>query len=382
MATQESSGRRIMCQGRIVWTSGDLFKGKVQTDDNGNPRPNKEGQPTMQFGFGLAVPKQVLQDPKLGEIWPAMQEETFAIYPSRQLPPDYAWKYKDGDGVDHNGAPFNSREGYAGCLVFALTTQIAIKYFRNENGQNFQINEGIKCGDYVQVQVAIKAHGPAGRGKAGLYLNPEAVLFLCYGKEIINAPTGDQIFGTKAPSFAMPPGASAQPIAPTGFIVPTGQPMGGQPMPGYGQTNPQPGNAYQQQATPPAAPHHGILPQQFQPPGQNMAPQSMPGYGPGPGMAQPGSGNMAQGGYQQPPGFAPGTQQTAPPGMPGMPGMGQPPQQPAYNPQSNAGFPGAPQGMPSAGAMNQMPANPFPGAQMPQAPIQAAPGYNGGWTPQ
>src|SRR3990167_833452 len=208
--SQTSAGRRLMLQGRIVWTSGDLFKGKVQTDDNGRPKTNDKGEQSIVYGFGLAVPKSVLTQVapgQPGEIWSAIHEETYLLYPSRQLPPDYAWKYKDGDSVDHNGEQFSNREGYPGCLVFACTTMIPIKYFRYENNQNFQINEGIKCGDYVNVQLEVKAHGPVNRGKAGLYINPVAVQFLGYGKEIVNTPSGNQIFGAGTPQ--LPPGASS-----------------------------------------------------------------------------------------------------------------------------------------------------------------------------
>jgi hypothetical protein len=209
-----NNGRAVMAQGRIVWTVGDLFKGRPKVDFNTKaPKLNAQGMPIMEYGLGLAIPKNAL-----GDIWTVIHEEAYTLYPSRQIPPGFAMKYKDGDGIDDKGVSFAQREGYAGHLVFACTTTLPIKFFRYENGANILINEGIKCGDYVNVQLNIKAHAAIGQGKAGLYLNPMAVQFLGYGKEIVNTPSGDAIFGNAAP--AVPTGASAMPIAPAGMLVP------------------------------------------------------------------------------------------------------------------------------------------------------------------
>lgn len=266
--------RTVMVQGRIVWTAGDLFKGKPKVDQY-TKQPvidQKTGKQKVEFGFGLAVPKSILGQTAAGqpgEIWAAMHEEAYSLYPSRQLPPAFAMKYKDGDGVDHNGQSFATREGYAGHIVLACTTSIPIKFFKYEAGNNILINEGIKCGDYVNVQVSVKAHPPIGQGKAGLYLNPNAVQFLGYGKEIVNAPSGDNIFGATAP--ALPSGASAVPLAPQqGMLIPTAQQSLAAPM--------QP--AFPQAAQQSPQPHYAVLPGIHQPQ-QQQAPQmpAMPNYG-------------------------------------------------------------------------------------------------------
>jgi hypothetical protein len=260
----ETTGKTVLVQGRIVWTSGDLFKGKIKTEFNTQiPKVNpKTGEQMKEYGFGLAVPKSALSavgPGQPGHIWAAVHEEAYTLYPSRNLPPGFAMKYKDGDGIDDKGVPFAQREGYAGHIIFACTTSIPIKFFKYENNQNIQINEGIKCGDYVNVQLTVKAHGAQGQGKPGLYLNPNAVQFLGFGTEIVNAPSGDQLFGTQAPP--LPPGASATPIAPQGMIVPQGLP---------------PTTMAQQQYAPPpqpvqqAQPYHAVLPPQFQPAPQQV----------------------------------------------------------------------------------------------------------------
>lgn len=273
---QQNTGRSVMVQGRIVWVSGDLFKGKVKVDLNTKlARLNKKGETMMEYGFGLAVQKSLLGQNgpgQPGEIWAAMYAEACTLYPNGQIPPSFAMKYKDGDTIDDKGAPFAQREGYAGHLVFACTTSIPIKFFKFENGQNILVNEGIGCGDYVRAQLHVKAHPASGQGKAGLYLNPNAVQFLGYGKPIVNAPSGDQIFGGALP--AMPDGASNVPVAPTiGLLVPTANPgfaqhPGGfpqQPMAPQYPAQPPPG--YPAASMPqPATPHYPVLPQQFQPP--------------------------------------------------------------------------------------------------------------------
>jgi hypothetical protein len=269
-----STGRSVMVQGRIVWSSGDLFKGKPKLDMNTKQqRTNAQGDAMFEYGFGLAIPKTALQQVgagEPGEVWGAMHEEAYTLYPSKQLPPGFAMKFKDGDGVDPKGVSYANRAGHKDHIILACTTTIPIKWFKYENGENFLVNEGIKCGDYVNVQLQIKAHQAHGQGKAGLYLNPMAVQLIGYGEAIVNTPSGNQIFGTVAPP--MPPGASQTPVAPQGQIVPTpGNPVQ--------QSMPMPGAAaapVQQPAAP--APHYGVLPEQ-------PAAPAMPGF-PVPGVTQ------------------------------------------------------------------------------------------------
>ena len=276
--SQNSAGRTTMVQGRIVWTSGDLFTGKPKLDFNTKqPKLNAAGEPMMEYGFGLAVPKAVLNQTEAGqpgEIWGAVHQEALSLYPSGQLPPGFAMKFKDGDGIDHNGQPFANRAGHAKHIIFTCTTSIPIKWFKFEGGANIMINEGIKCGDYVNVQLQVKAHGAVGQGKPGLYLNPNAVQFLGHGEAIINAPSGDQIFGAVAP----PTMGSATPIAPQGQaqLVPNAA----------SQTAQVPAPVAAPVVAAPVAPHHAVLPPQHQP--AMAQPAAMPGIPPmQPAMAQP-----------------------------------------------------------------------------------------------
>lgn len=277
----------IFKQARIVWGLGDLFKGTPKKDNNtGQLVKDDQGNQVTVYGFGLAIPKS---SPQTTEIFNIMQAEARKIYPSGQFPPDFAWKMKDGDrDLGPDGAPLSQREGYAGHYVFACTTQLPIKWFRWENGVNQLVNEGIKVGDYVEAQVMIKGHAPAGRGKAGLYMNPSAVRFNGYGTEIKGAGgvNANEVFGTAAPDLAS--GASATPVAPAGGfptqpvpgfggpVAGAQQPMGSSGVQGsYPASAPAPAAAMAPQA--PAQPHWGVVPQNFQPPQQAMMPGSAPG---------------------------------------------------------------------------------------------------------
>ena len=123
---QASSGRTVLAQGRIVWVTGDLFKGRIKTDMH-SKQPlidQKTGEKIQEYGFGLAIPKSVLSqmgDGQPGHIWRALHEEAQTMFNGGQIPPSFAMKFKDGDGVDDKGIPFSQREGYAGCIVLSCT---------------------------------------------------------------------------------------------------------------------------------------------------------------------------------------------------------------------------------------------------------------------
>ena len=205
MSTQ-ANGNNLLLQGRIVWITGsNIFEGKQKTDYNTNaPIFGADGNPTMEYGFGLAVPKlgaDGQQHPEFAKLWAALHNEAYTLYPDGNIPPGFAMKYKDGDGIDHNGKKFSDREGHAGHIILTCTTQLSIKFFEFIGGNNVMINTGIKNGDYVNVQINLKAHPAKGQGKAGLYVNPSAVQLIQAGAEIINTPSGDSMFGTAAPAY-------------------------------------------------------------------------------------------------------------------------------------------------------------------------------------
>jgi len=272
--------------GRIVWGHPMRAQEKKYMDgpNKGQTVLGKDGQPVVQWSFGVAFPKA-----EFGPIWQAMEAEARTGYP-HGVPQRFSWKYKDGDGIDGNGKPFADREGHPGCYVLTVTTEaFCPPCYIFENGQYRQLVEKeIKCGDHVALKLSLKVNVATGTNTPSLYVNPVAVQLVGYGKEIVNSGVNpNDAFGGR--QFALPPGASATPIssAPAGVGMPMGQPPG-QPPQQYGA---QP--VYMQQ--PPAAPGYPQAPQQPQygapPPMPDQAPPPM-GYPP----QQP-----APGGYAPPP---------------------------------------------------------------------------------
>lgn len=352
-----SEGKQVLVQGRIVWTAGsDPFKGQQKKDQQGRLVFDDKGQPAMQYGYGLAVPKPGPSSTpdevkNFMDIWNAIQSEAMALFPSGRTPPDFSFKYKDGDGIDHKGNPFNVRTGYAGCLVFALTTSLPLKFFKY-NGAYQEVKDGIKCGDYVQVQVNVKGHTPKPntQGKPGLYLNPNLTLFLGFGEEIVNTPEASSVFGAAPPP--LPNGASATPVGGAPNFANFGQqpampqaPAAPQVPQWNGQANPavlppQFQQPAQQQYQMPAVPQQqmGNVPASFvpqqpmqQPVSNMMGSQPASNVYPSNGVPQMGNGSIPT------PGFVPPVQQQ------NMPFPGQAVPQPANNAfPSNGGAPRPP----------------------------------------
>ena len=282
--------------GRIVW--GNPLNGKPKLNQQQQPVLNDQGQPVTQWAFGVAFNKS-----ECAQLFQAMQQESSILFPNG-VPQNFAWKFKDGDGLDDQGKPFNTREGYAGCIVLSIVTEaFAPRVVRLVGGAYQQWTE-VKCGDYVRVAIGIKAHaGKAGvRGSVpGLYINPQCVEFIGFGQEIVSGPDAMSLFG--GASVAMPNGASATPLAPLNpmpmqpagmpGMLPQGQPMQpagmpgmmpqGQPMQPAGMPGMMPGNLQTQVSAQPAvnmpngAPNMGFANGAMMSP-SNPAPQPHNGF--------------------------------------------------------------------------------------------------------
>jgi len=268
--SQNSKGTSLLVQGRIVWTLGNLFEGAVKKDRQKNPIIGKDGNQVVEYGFGLAIPKvdptTSQNHPEYVKAYQALQGEAMSIYP-QGVPQQFAFKYKDGDtDTDKNGQPYSTRTGYAGHIVIACTTRIPIKFFKFDGQNNVQVIEGFKSGDYVNVQLNIVAHPPLNGGNPGLYVNPNAVQLIAEGEAIVNAPSGDDIFGNGGvPTYQ---GQVQAPVAPAMPNVANGQLA--QPQAPAAPAMPQAPAAPAAPAMPqapaaPAQPHYGVLPNQMQP---------------------------------------------------------------------------------------------------------------------
>lgn len=304
MSAAQSDGQAIKLDGRIVWKSGDLIKGKVKTVfGSREPLLDKQGKQIIEFGFGLAVPKMLPNgqpNPQLQHAQQVMQAEAMKIYTNGMIPPSFAWKVKDGDGIDDKGNLLSKREGHAGCMIFALSTRIAIPFYKNLNGAFVLIDQGVKPGDYVKVNINLKAHPAIGQGKPGMYANPTGVLLTGIGEEIISQGgfNPEDAFGGE--DMSTPFGAQA---------VTGGQDFGfngQQQTQNFAQNNFQ--QQTQQQVAQPAQqavqPHHAVLPGNMQPqnggfPGQQTQQQ----------VAQPAANPFAQNNNG---GFPPGGQTNSP----------------------------------------------------------------------
>ena len=339
---QQQKGIDIVVQGRIVWGGVKQQIKKVYGTQTPaiNPKTNEQ---IVEWAFGLAIPKLAPESNQneianLQVIWNAICSEGArmgfqppAIVPkgqAMQMPTQgFHWKFDDGDGRKPDGSPYP--EHSRGCIIVACKTRIPLKLMAWENGKCVQVTEDqIKCGDYVQVALNIEAHG---NPNAGLYINPSFVARFAYGEAIVNQVDPTTIFGNAPPPI--PFGGSATPMG-GGFMQAPGFGGGNGPSAQSGSFG-VPGMAAPaaaQQAPAPVQPNYGVLPGQFQQPGQGVSPA-------------PGGGQYPQNGSGA--GTYP-VQGGAPVGQQGMPTM-QPGQ---FNPGQQApmpGYPGAPTGNPMAG---------------------------------
>jgi len=309
--------------GRIVWGVPHI-KQPVIDDKTKVQAIDKNGQPIWEYAFGLAIPKA-----EFGPIWPIMQQEAAKVCNgvapeyNPNLKDSFAYKFVDGDSmapaVPAKGIPskpYSDREGYAGCFVLAIKSRLDNPppvfvwngtAWAQANPLDIGGGNALKTGDYVQVGLSIDGH--AGQSP-GLYLNPQGVQFVGFGTLIMRGPDAAAMFG--AGPAALPQGASATPLAPTG--------------------------------APPMMPGNGL-------PGNGLPPPA-PGAVPGPASFAP------------TPSSSPGLPTASPTsGLPGMPGQPAAPVAPAVAPVPGfaAGAPGMP-GQPVAAAPAAPPTPPAPPA--------------------
>jgi len=273
-------------------------------------------QPIKQTVFGVAFPKAEFDQ----HIKPWLEYEAGTTF-SNGIPPQFAWKYVDGDRADapwnqqrnQAGTPYNQRPGYAGHYVLTFSTELPgmPQMFVLNNGAYFQIGKDqIKCGDYVRIKVNAKAHGG---NSPGLYVNPMLLEKVGDGEAIqTGGGAGDPMAAFGGQAAQLPPGVSAPTV---------GQPPAA-PAP---QTPQQPAYAPpapQAPAPAPGNPPQAPAPAPGNPPQAHAAPAAAPGYTAAPPPASPSS--------------APPAPQMPPPATDFIPGAPQAPQPPA------APYPGMP----------------------------------------
>lgn len=203
--------------GRLV--SGSLFEAQTK-DLNGDPlvikRGPNAGQPMTRYFFALAVHKS---DPGLAEFMGALQKAALESFPQlfdpsgNCLAPDFAWKFKDGDSTvpDKKGNRPCDKEGYPGHYVFMFSGNYAPKVHAEDARTVLTDPNSVKRGYYIRVSGNVKGNDE--KANPGLYLNYTGIQLVAYGPVIEVGPDTAAAFQA-APVTALPPGASATPIAP------------------------------------------------------------------------------------------------------------------------------------------------------------------------
>ena len=288
--------------GRIVWGQNPLKPKPVIDDATKLPKLDKTGKPRMQISFGLAIPKAEFQ----ATVWPALYNVAAQAF-NGSVPPSFAYKYVDGDGVDPNGQPYANRPGYAGCYILTVSTEVdnvpMFQFDGTHQCYNQIPSDALKCGDYVSCGVDIVYNGQKSPNKPGVYVNPKAVDFVGYGEHIASQGGADPnaMFGRR--QHQLPHGASATPVGGSSIGMPgmgmqqpamQGQPMMAQPQPAMqGQpmmAQPQPAMQGQPMMAPPQPAMQGqpmMAPPQPAMQGQPMMAPPQPAMQGQPMMAPP-----------------------------------------------------------------------------------------------
>lgn len=253
------SKTQLTLSGRIVWSlspSNNPIERVASKSKEGAQLYDKSGQPMMKTVFSLAIPKN---SPQIQMLQQAQQTEIYKLYPSGQIPKNFAMKMIDGDtDVDDKGKPYSLREGHAGHFIIALSSLWPVNWYQFDGVNYNEINTGVKTGDFVDVNLTLTVHGPSAKGgAAGLYVEPKAVLFKGVGDAIVKkAVVADpaKMFGgsQSAPAFGQQQAAPA-----FGQQQVYQQPQVQQPVQ---QANP---FAQQTQQAAPVQPYHAALPPQF-----------------------------------------------------------------------------------------------------------------------
>lgn len=276
MTTEFQSAVGRLVQGSVLTGSDKDSKGNDRITKTG---PNK-GQPYTSYFMAVAYRKD---DPNWPAFYAQIYNEGRTGYPQyfgadgRPTHPRFTFKIADGDGIDDDGKPNNTKEGFAGHWVVKFSSSFAPKLWDALTGQ-YCVDPGrVKRGWFVSVMGNIKPN--IGSDVPGVYINHTGVVLVAYGPEIVSGPDVAAMHAASGQQ-ALPQGATLTPPMPTpGMGMP---PQGGPQGPGAGMPPPQ-----QQYAPPPQGAGAGMPPPPQQ---QGMAPPPQLQYQAPPqqqGMAPP-----------------------------------------------------------------------------------------------
>lgn len=197
--------------GRLV--QGDPFEPQTK-NMQGQPLMTQSGQPTQRYFIAVAFRKD---DQAFGAFYAKLVEVARGSFPQlfnaqgQCSHPRFSWKLMDGDGVDDNGKPNASKEGFAGHWVVKFSSSFAPRCFHAGHYQpheQIQDPKAIQRGYYVRVAGTIEGNDNA--QKPGLYVNLSMVELAGVGPIISSGPDASAVFGG-APA-ALPAGAQPLPM--------------------------------------------------------------------------------------------------------------------------------------------------------------------------
>lgn len=231
--------------GRLV--GGSLYDPET-TDFDGKPLVGRDGQPRVNYQFGVAIPKTPGVTHWANEPWGApIYALAVADFPNGETARhDFSWKITDGDSQIPNkkGRKPCDREGYPGHWVMWFSGGFAPTVYNKDGTQTIAEKYAVKAGYYVQVFGNVSDNKPS--QSPGLYVNHTYVALTAYGPEIsvgpdvsaagfgqgVTLPPGASVTPPAGSFSPQPPAAPSAPVAPSAPIVPPPPPVAVAPHPG------------------------------------------------------------------------------------------------------------------------------------------------------
>lgn len=196
--------------GRMV--QGDPFYAQTK-NMKGAPLTYKDGSPREEYFFALAIAKT---EPTWAAFRARVDAIALAAWPGGQSKlANFSWKIVDGDIPK-----YAEHEGFPGCWIVRCSTGWPTSVVVSEGGKWRQLidKSELKRGDYVRVAVTIKSNTTL--DDPGIYINQAMTERVGFGQEIKGGPDAEALFGSN-PVGALPPGASATPVAGTPITPPS-----------------------------------------------------------------------------------------------------------------------------------------------------------------
>lgn len=219
---------------------GRLVQGSVwdlnDTDGDGKPLLTQDQKPKVQCYFALAIDKA---NPEFGPFWNIMLDVAKRGYPQwfdangNCTHPQFAWKYADGDGVDKNGKPNNTKVGWAGHHVLKFSSSFLPRCFqkgRYDESQKLTDRNSVQTGYFGRVGGLMSVN--IGSKVPGLYMNADLFELHFVGDVISSGRNAAETLANAPASTFVPQGAIA-----LGQSVPSqATPGAGAAMPGMAGT--------------------------------------------------------------------------------------------------------------------------------------------------